>query len=327
MINALHSNKIDRYTPENTKLNIVHSMFIKKTLYCLNIFLIVVTVFAQNNVLANTGQNSVDFSTLYEYANFSSMAYKAPLKIHNKKLLNNYKISHLRNIPGFEVSYFIATNEATKTQIIAVRGSANIENAIIDIALQLTTDKHTGIRLHNGFSQTAQAIYSEIRPQLKSDHTINTTGHSLGGAVALILAMHLDTDHFNVGKVITFGQPKVTNIAGANKFKHLNITRVVTPKDLIPLTPPFDPMDLDNLDIYWHTGKEVILLPDTNYSVTDGLESMMRAIKFTQEELNENNLEHHKIGMYLELIRNKIPSSDLIPFKNSYNLFNLFGDK
>ena len=292
-----------------------------------NLAFLLIFIAAMSNALADadSNQNLIHFSEINKYANLSNAAYQSPPQIHPISSLKNYKLSYYSNIPGFNISYFLATNDIEKTQVIAVRGTSNIENAIVDIALELTTDKYTGIRLHNGFSQTAQAIYAEIKPKIKTDYAISTTGHSLGGAVALILAMYLDNDNYKVDQIVTFGQPKVTNIAGANKFQHLNITRVVTPKDLVPLVPPFDPVDINNLDIYWHPGKEVILLADNTYAITKGIESMMRAIKFTQEPLTENNLKNHQMSLYLKLIAQKISSSKEVKFESSFNLFNLFG--
>ena len=304
-------------------------MPIKYLLHYINITFFQIIIGITGNAVASTEltQKSVSFSEINKYANFSNAVYQTAPTIDLISELKNYKISRYNNIPGLEILYFLATNDVTKSQVIAVRGTSNIENALVDIALELTTDKHTGARLHNGFSQTARAIYAEIKPQIRADYVIDTTGHSLGGAVAIILAMYLDIDNFNVGKVVTFGQPKVTNIAGANKFSHLNIIRVVTPKDLVPLVPPFDPVDLNNLDIYWHAGKEVILLPDTTYAITEGVESMMRAIKFTQEPLTEKNLQNHQMSLYLDMVAKKIPSAKLVPFKSSFNLFNWFGSE
>lgn len=299
-------------------------MLIKHLSHFTNIAFFLIIISITGNVSAS---NNINFSEIYKYASFSYATYQAAPGINNAGSLRNYKLSHYSSIPGYNVFYFLTTNDVTKTQTIAVRGTSNIENAMVDIALELTTDKHTGVRLHNGFSQTAQAIYTQIRPLLKKDYAISTTGHSLGGAVALILAMYLDVDNFNVDQVVTFGQPKVTNIYGANKFNHLNITRVVTPKDIVPLVPPFDPVDITNLDIYWHPGKEVILLTDTSYAVLEGIESMIRAIKFTQEPLSENNLQHHQMSLYLEMVGKKISSSRLVPFESSFNLFNLFGSE
>ncbi|MDF1591912.1 MAG: hypothetical protein P1P89_10390 [Desulfobacterales bacterium] len=52
----------------------------------------------------------------------------------------------------------------------------------------------------------SQRIFAEIKPQLRKDFTIDTTGHSLGGAVAVILAMYLDVNHYAIGQVVTFGK-------------------------------------------------------------------------------------------------------------------------
>lgn len=292
------------------------------------VLILIITGFTgQGFATAQADTAPVNFPEIKEYANFTNASYQTASKIRELGFPANYKLAYYHNIPELEISYFLTTNDVTKTQIIAVRGTSNIENAIIDVALKLTVDKQAGVRLHNGFSQAAQAIYTEIKPQLKKDYVINTTGHSLGGAVALILAMYLDVDDFKIGQVITFGQPKVTNIAGAEQFKHLNVTRVVTPKDLVPLVPPFDPVDLNNIDIYWHLGQELILFPDTTYAMLEGLNSMIRASKFTQEPLNENNLKNHQMTLYLELLDKKIPTARLVPFKNSFNLFNLFGSE
>ena len=276
---------------------------------------------------SQAAQDAVNFEEIKQYAILANAAYQAPDRIREMSLPKGYKLSHYSNIPAIEISGFLLTNDVTRTQIIAVRGTSNIENAIIDVALELTLDKHTGVRLHNGFSAAAQAIYADIQPQLKPDYTIVTTGHSLGGAVALILAMHMDVDNFTIGQVVTFGQPKVTNITGANKFRHLNVFRVVTQKDLVPLVPPLDPVDLNNIDIYWHQGKEVLLLPDTTYAVLEGISSMLRVTGFTQQPLSENNIHNHQMSLYLALIDKKIPVATLVPFKNSFNLFNLFGSE
>ena len=126
----------------------------------------------------------------------------------------------------------------------------------------------------------ADLIYKNIKNDLIKSYRINTTGHSLGGATALILAMYIHTDGLHAGKVVTFGQPKVTNIAGSKKYGHLDVTRVVMPKDMVPLVPPLDPMDLANMDIYWHSGTEVVLRDSNTYSLLKGIDSMMGQLIF-----------------------------------------------
>lgn len=276
---------------------------------------------------AQPDQSPINFSEIKEFATLANAAYQPLPIIRTLSALKKYQLSHYSNIPEIEISYFLVTDDAARTQVIVVRGTSNVENAMVNAALKLTLDRHLGVSLHNGFSQSAQAIYTEIKPLLKTDYVINVTGHSLGGAVALILAMHLDVDDFNVGKAVTFGQPKVTNLAGTNAFKHLDVIRVVTPKDLVPLVPPFDPVDFNDLDIYWHSGRELILLADTTYALLEGVNSLLRATRFTQEPLNDKNLQDHQMMLYMLMLDKKIPVASLVPFTNSFNLFNLFGSE
>jgi predicted lipase len=267
----------------------------------------------------------VNFAVLHQHAIFAQAVYQSEDSVRALIESSNYTLTLYHTIPGTEVSFLLATNELTRTQIIAVRGTSNIKNAIVDVYLKLIVDKKTGIALHHGFSVAARQVYAKLKPLLKHDYKIDVTGHSLGGAVALILAMYLDADQFEIEQVTTFGQPKVTNISGARKIEHINLIRVVTPLDLVPLVPLFDPLDINNVDVYWHAGKEVILLADTQYAVLEGTDSMLRASSFTQKLLSEENLQDHQITLYLEMIKAKTESSKLVPYQNNFNLFNLFG--
>jgi len=44
-----------------------------------------------------------------------------------------------------KLRYFIARDHETQTQVIAIYGTANVENAIVDIQYPLQADPHTGI--------------------------------------------------------------------------------------------------------------------------------------------------------------------------------------
>lgn len=163
----------------------------------------------------------------------ASASYEGEDKARSASVGQGYEFTYYGTASGVEVAYFLGTDHANKTQIIAVRGTANVENVMVDTDFKLILDEHTSNMLHSGFAASGAAIYKAVKSKLKRDYTINTTGHSLGGAVAMVLAMYLDQDEFKVGKVITFGQPKVTNITGARRYDFMNITRVVTPKDVV----------------------------------------------------------------------------------------------
>jgi len=265
-----------------------------------------------------------DFATLKKYAVLASAAYDGQSQAHAACQSQGYQFSHYGTASGVEVGYFLATDPVRKTQLIAVRGTANVENVMVDTDFKLILDEHTSNMLHSGFAQSAAAIYKTIKPMLKRDYTINTTGHSLGGAVAMVLAMYLDQDEYRLGKIVTFGQPKVTNITGARRYRYLDITRVVTEKDMVPLVPPFDPMEIRNADLYWHAGEELILLQGKNYSMASGIPSMLRTVQFFQEVPGEQNLQHHMMALYLELIDKKIGGAKKLPYKTGISVFDMF---
>ena len=129
-----------------------------------------------------------------------------------------------------------------------------------------------------------------------------------------------------MGKVITFGQPKVTNLNGSQRFAHLDVTRIVMPKDVVPLVPPFDPVDIANkFDIYWHLGTEVLLQQKNTYSQLAGMQSMMRVTDFLNQTISEENLQQHYMQLYIESLSRKLVNPERIPYKNDFSIYDLFG--
>ena len=277
------------------------------------------------SAVAETDNDPDRFKMLHQYALIADSAYQDKTSIEKVLAAQGYTLTDHGQLPGYAVSYFLATNDAEKQQIISVRGTSNIENAMVDVAFQLLPNKHTGIKLHQGFAQSADYIYDKVRAKLNRDYRINTTGHSLGGAAALILAMYLDAGGYDVGKVVTFGQPKVTNISGSRKYSHLDVTRIVMPKDMVPLVPPLDPMDLMNMEVYWHLGTELVLHDGNAYSELGGVDSMMRATDFLNEMLTEKNLQHHYMTAYINSIAPKLVNAKRVPYENDFSIYDWFG--
>ncbi len=271
--------------------------------------------------LPATAADGIDFAEIKKQALFARAVYRSEEDIRALAESYNYQLSLYQTIPDSQITFLLATSDSTRSHLISVRGTSNVENAMVDIALKLMTDEKTGARLHQGFAYAAKQVYARIKPLLRRDYKIQFTGHSLGGAVALILAMYLDADRLDIEQVTTFGQPKVTNLTGANGIAHLDIVRVVTPTDLVPLLPPFDPLDLSNLDIYWHAGKGVVLMEGDRYAVLEAADSMLRAAQFILQPLTEENLKNHYMAPYLDLIELKTRSARRVIPRNSLNRF------
>jgi triacylglycerol lipase len=268
---------------------------------------------------------ALDFSAIKTSAQLSAVSYVKPNLMAERLPRLRYELIHHTELPGSAVSYYLARSSSGMQQL-AFRGTSNLENVLVDLDVQLQLDKHLGIQLHQGFSMAAKVAYDNALPYLDKSQPIQTTGHSLGGAIAVIVGMYLQRDGFQLKHVITFGQPKVTNVHGARVFKNLPLTRVVTPNDIVPLVPPLNPLQLKNLEIYWHNGVEVILVAEKKYAMIEGLKSMMRATKFISALPSKDNLRAHEIGSYLTLIESNQESAQQVPYKTGLSVFGLTFD-
>jgi len=292
----------------------------------LNLFLILLAVYLPiSSTHADDTKSAAIFTKVLPFAELANAIYEEKNLLVNIAQQHELKLNDVDNIAGVEVSYALLTDVLKKQHVVVIRGTANVENAIADMDIKLLKDAQSGVLLHQGFLSASTPILQKLEKSLDKEFDILITGHSLGGAVAVILAMQLDNNDFKVNKVITFGQPKVTNIEGANRYKHLNVTRLVRPKDLVPIVPPVDPMDLKNMDIYWHLGKELILLDSNEYAELEGLKSMLRGGDFLTIAPSEENLESHKMTGYLALIKNNSLKTEKVEYKSSFNPLSLFG--
>ncbi len=262
----------------------------------------------------------VDFTEIKKSALLSAASYASAEVIEKRLVAGGYDLRQQQTLADSGLSYFLASS-STGHQYLSFRGTSNLENALVDLDLALQLDADLNIQLHQGFAGAAKMAYQNVKAKLDKNKPISTTGHSLGGAIAVIVAMHLQRDGYQLEGVITFGQPKVTNVAGAEVFSALPLMRIVTPKDIVPLVPPLSPLQLKNLDIYWHMGSEIILLENKEYAQIQGIKSMMRATKFVSSVPDKTNLDAHQIATYLALIEQKLVAAQPVPYTMEINVF------
>jgi len=178
--------------------------------------------------------------------------------------------------------YLVATN-ATE-QVIAVRGTNTDDDKRIDLQINKSWDAKLQVSVHSGFQLYAQVIYRDLhdRNLLQPGHQIVLTGHSLGGAVALLLGLYLYVDHPDdrtIAGVYTFGQPRVFDNFGTTSWPKFadRVLRMVDCDDIVPTVPTGD--DLVNSVFagtyfgnregaeYQHLGRQLILLDYGQYWV------------------------------------------------------------
>lgn len=164
-----------------------------------------------------------------------------------------------------EVNVIVEIDDQQQTQWIAVRGSSNLKNWLLNFQYAQRycepDNPHMpcgGIDLHKGFRFAATEILYNILPHLHHDYTTRLTGHSLGGAIASILMLFLAELEFKIERCITFGQPKITDKVGAKKIATMPLIRVVHDDDIVPHLPATTPLTFLHGG-YEHFGAKVVL--------------------------------------------------------------------
>ncbi len=138
-----------------------------------------------------------------------------------------------------EIKYIVLTDDSTKSHYVSIRGTTNSHNAMQDINFFKDKSKRLGINIHTGFHRTAEMIADDLLSRLDKTYKVCVTGHSLGGAAAVVVSWYLDYADFNVEECVTFGQPKVTDSHGIRTMRDkIKLTRVVNETDVVPLVPP-----------------------------------------------------------------------------------------
>jgi hypothetical protein len=244
---------------------------------------------------------SVDFKEIQTYALRARAAYDPPTAIQSK-----YPAAVRVSTPGPSATqYFLERNDKLRTQTITVRGTANKTNRKEDFNIRVRTDSKLDIPVDSGFDSVAQAIYADVKPYLETGYKTYLTGHSLGGAVAVLLAVALSEDGYSVQRIITFGQPKVTTAAGVQRLNFLPLTRVVDENDIIPMLPPPSFRNLGK-GAYEHVGPEIVLLEGKNYSYLPAHAAERLSAGEDWAALLGSDLKDHKMDIYLKRIAEKL---------------------
>lgn len=137
-----------------------------------------------------------------------------------------------------------------------------------------------GARFHRGFLEALAEIWDPLHGAVREalgakDRPLWITGHSLGGAIALLAAWRFQQQFIPVHEVMTFGAPMVGNAAAAQAFEREfpnRIFRYVDVEDPVPLLPTVSLV----ANTYRHCLNEVRLQGPSARSVVEALEKVAR---------------------------------------------------
>ncbi len=141
--------------------------------------------------------------------------------------------------------------------VVAFRGTLEPRDYLTDSKYWFKRPYQNG-HVHRGFLAGVLSVLDELRISLKGESRIYFTGHSLGGAKAMIAALACYEMDFNIAGVHTFGAPRVGNGAFRNYYNAQLGNRTLrweAQGDPIPWMPPL-------LHSYRHAGRAAYLKND-----------------------------------------------------------------
>lgn len=189
----------------------------------------------------------------YWMAQASALAYKDRPEVESRArdwgfdTVEHFESRHAMPFPIEDTQAYIAASDGMI--VMAFRGTepTNIRDWLSDVSTPPVPGPGGKGFVHHGFNEALQSVYPEMRESLAklrtNGQTVFVTGHSLGGALAMLAGARLffeEPSHIPDG-VYTFGQPRTCErlLAGAHKqaFKNRH-HRFVNNNDVVPTVPP-----------------------------------------------------------------------------------------
>ncbi|KAG9300491.1 hypothetical protein G9A89_010118 [Geosiphon pyriformis] len=202
--------------------------------------------------------DKVEIANLTLFAQYSSVAYCNDTAVLNWECgvecqkLNTTKVHLLVNVKDTDTQAYVATNSEKKLIIIVFRGTTlvAIKDSITNNQISFKRYPFAkGAKVHRGFyvafKSAKDLIFDKVQNLTKEnpEYSVTLSGHSLGGALALLesldLKQRIPTLKVNENFfVYTYGQPRVGNkIFASYVDRTIKLLRMTHTSDMIPHLP------------------------------------------------------------------------------------------
>ncbi len=154
-----------------------------------------------------------------------------------------------------------------------------------------------GGRVHKGFAHLADHIGASVIQMVKKMRTsrqcVALTGHSRGGALAVLTAYRLNAESIPTEHVFTFGAPRVGDAAFARAYRP-PLYRFEAAHDPVPSLPVFQE--------YEAVGERFLVTRDGRVYRNDGtwVDSLMLLNQVIRGPAAPDSLASHRIEYYLQ---------------------------
>jgi len=183
-------------------------------------------------------EGKADWPVTELLASMSNIAYQTPPAAATS--CGKLGFDHIVPVVVHPMAAFVISSE--DVTVIAFRGTDDPADWLVNLDIFSTPTPHG--EMHQGFADAYKTLKAPILDTLrpKPPKHLWVTGHSLGGALAVVCAYDLiDNEKMALDGVITFGQPMVARRGLADYLDKLLLGRfahVVNDADIVPRVPP-----------------------------------------------------------------------------------------
>eukprot|EP00755_Sulcionema_specki_P027506 Sspe_Gene.1801::Locus_598_Transcript_1_1_Confidence_1.000_Length_1037::g.1801::m.1801 len=200
------------------------------------------------------------------------------------------------------------------TPMVAFRGTDGLADAVRDVQVRLVTNPVGEGYVHRGFSrgylesvERVDSLVAEARKKCGNTSNIIITGHSLGGGLGTLYALHARKDLGLDVKLVTFGSPRVGNLEFTQQANTLlpNHYRWVHQNDAVTRMPFQGYTRI--FPQYEHTGRQCYISEAGGFWIADS-PTVFKTFTFRAAELLDglstcgvsDMLGDHRIKAYKE---------------------------
>lgn len=197
---------------------------------------------ADKSVLFTPTGTTLDKTLAYCFAVLSNIAY-IPSVDAPAAWGNWFGFDESKNVqtPGFVIPDFTICRSADSA-VIAIPGTEAFTQFFqyLIYSSQVQSDDVANVKVHSFVYYVMNSLMQFVEPALQGLPTgtkIALCGHSLGGAVAQLMAWRLDVMGFQVKNVFAFNSPKVGNFQFARKSRPWGFAHVANTYDKVKEFP------------------------------------------------------------------------------------------
>eukprot|EP01135_Chromosphaera_perkinsii_P005423 Nk52_evm22s348 gene=Nk52_evmTU22s348 len=243
---------------------------------------------------------------------FASEAYRLNSSEGKRLQPQLHKYTLLKQVTDLETDSNALIAEKDGYIVVSFRGTKSRKNLKSDIRTKQVSlfkrEERSWMQnlvsspclVHRGFKECHQAIKDEVIEAIlkhhKGDKPVKITGHSLGGALAILLSYELSKKYSISSTVYVFGCPRVGNETFANDFKEAvpECFRLSMDGDIVTGLPKWG---------YRHVGKNVVLDRNGNIFMSPStVEKFVILSRRTQMSVHKMGVYRHAVNAALKII-------------------------